>query len=117
MGYDIYLKWKGQTSEESDKQITGYSITAGHVGYLRASYGWADMIRVFEILFKGQWESHENILTASEIAKNLKLAKRLPEWKKIKKEDGARVMQSVEDFVKLAVQKEKETGWIEVRIS
>lgn len=38
MGIDIYLKWKGQTKEEHDAQITGFSIHSGDVGYLRESY-------------------------------------------------------------------------------
>lgn len=39
MGTDIYLTWDGQTKQEKDAQITGYSINAGNAGYLRASIG------------------------------------------------------------------------------
>ncbi len=38
MGIDIYVKWEGQTTEERDKQITGFSIESGDVGYLREAY-------------------------------------------------------------------------------
>lgn len=38
MGIDIYARWKGMTKVDEKKQITGYSVEAGHVGYLRESY-------------------------------------------------------------------------------
>lgn len=38
MGIDCYMYWKGITEEEHQKQITGYSIDAGDVGYLRVAY-------------------------------------------------------------------------------
>jgi len=37
MGIDIYSKWKNQ-SENDESQITGFSVTAGDVGYLREAY-------------------------------------------------------------------------------
>jgi len=37
MGMSVYLEWDGMTKEDEDKQITGFDITSGHVGYLRAS--------------------------------------------------------------------------------
>ena len=50
MGIDIYLKWKGQTQEEHQAQITGFDIGKGHVGYLRASY---NMDQELDILHDG----------------------------------------------------------------
>lgn len=38
MGIDIYLTWEGQTKEERNGQITGFSAVAGHAGYLREAY-------------------------------------------------------------------------------
>jgi len=38
MGIDIYLHWRGQTEEEEQKQVTGFSGVHGHVGYLREAY-------------------------------------------------------------------------------
>jgi hypothetical protein len=40
MGIDIYMRWENQSQDDKEKQYTGYSIEAGHVGYLReASHG------------------------------------------------------------------------------
>ena len=38
MGIDIYAHWRDQSEEETDAQCTGFSITHGHVGYLREAY-------------------------------------------------------------------------------
>ena len=38
MGIDVYARWRGQTAEEKQAQITGFSIAHGHVGYLREAY-------------------------------------------------------------------------------
>lgn len=38
MGIDIYLKWDGQTKSEEKAQLTGFSTSHGHVGYLREAY-------------------------------------------------------------------------------
>ena len=38
MGIDIYARWRGQTEEEQDAQITGFSVVHGHAGYLREAY-------------------------------------------------------------------------------
>lgn len=38
MGIDVYLTWKGQTERERKAQFTGFSVTHGHVGYLREAY-------------------------------------------------------------------------------
>jgi hypothetical protein len=51
MGTDIYLVWKGMTEKDKDAQITGWSINAGNVGYLRASIGMVRENTVLRILF------------------------------------------------------------------
>jgi len=38
MGIDIYARWKNQTEQEREAQITGFSLVSGHVGYLREAY-------------------------------------------------------------------------------
>lgn len=38
MGIDVYLSWAGQTEAEHGAQLTGWSVTAGNVGYLREAY-------------------------------------------------------------------------------
>jgi hypothetical protein len=38
MGIDIYARWNGQSTAEQDAQLTGFSIEAGDVGYLREAY-------------------------------------------------------------------------------
>ncbi len=38
MGIDIYVRWDEQTEEEKKAQYTGFSVTHGHVGYLREAY-------------------------------------------------------------------------------
>lgn len=38
MGIDVYVQFDGQTKQESEAQITGFSITSGGVGYLREAY-------------------------------------------------------------------------------
>lgn len=58
MGTDIYLNWKGKTDDDEKKQITGYSIEAGNVGYLRASIGMTDENAVLRAIFPDKvWES------------------------------------------------------------
>ena len=57
MGIDVYLKWRGQTKAEHDAQITGFSISAGKAGYLRASYGMQEECKVLERIFpKNCWK-------------------------------------------------------------
>ncbi|NDD52317.1 hypothetical protein EBZ39_00295 [bacterium] len=38
MGIDIYLKWDGMNEKDEKDQVTGFSTTAGEVGYLREAY-------------------------------------------------------------------------------
>lgn len=38
MGIDIYLEWDGMTDDDKQNQMTGFSTTSGHVGYLREAY-------------------------------------------------------------------------------
>lgn len=38
MGIDIYTRWDDMTEEDRGAQITGFSVTSGHIGYLREAY-------------------------------------------------------------------------------
>lgn len=38
MGIDVYLRWRNQTSDEHNAQMTGFSLISGNVGYLREAY-------------------------------------------------------------------------------
>jgi hypothetical protein len=38
VGIDIYLRYRGMTDEEQQKQYGGFRIDAGDVGYLREAY-------------------------------------------------------------------------------
>lgn len=51
MGTDIYLNWEGKTQQDWDNQITGWSIAAGSVGYLRASIGMLTENAILRELF------------------------------------------------------------------
>lgn len=51
MGTDIYLEWEGKTEGDKKKQITGFSIGSGDVGYLRASMGMVKENAVLRAVF------------------------------------------------------------------
>src|SRR5258705_7834353 len=73
MGIDIYAEWDGQTEVERKAQFTGFSISHGHVGYLREAYHgspYATEVLVPEAL--EQNGEHVSIPTAT-------LRERLPE--------------------------------------
>lgn len=51
MGTDVYLNWDNATEEDKKKQITGWDIGRGHVGYLRASIGMVKENQVLRAVF------------------------------------------------------------------
>lgn len=58
-GSDVYLEWSGKTEEDEQKQITGYDITAGKKGYLRASIGMIEENKLLRLLFPDKyWENN-----------------------------------------------------------
>ena len=63
MGTDIYMEWKGKTKEDAEKQMTGFSIDAGDVGYLRASIGMRSENAFLRMLFSVDkyWDKQEKI--------------------------------------------------------
>jgi hypothetical protein len=115
MGIDIYAKWKGQTREEEQAQITGFSTVHGHVGYLREAYHgepYATRYLVSEAFASPECEARIPAQT---------LRKRLPETLKLveRRERDlyqappqviAAVQRSYVDFVEFCEGKERATG-------
>lgn len=117
MGIDIYMEWDGITEEEGDSQITGFSTTSGHLGYLREAYHGGPYAT--KILVAEAFESEECV---AEIPASV-LRSRLPETIKAAKQrqlliyDGRDVLdednpviKSFTEFVELAEKMEKRTG-------
>ncbi len=50
MGIDVYMNWEHQTNKEKKEQITGFDITMGRVGCLRASYS-GSMLKECDLLY------------------------------------------------------------------
>ncbi|MDE1767247.1 MAG: hypothetical protein KGI27_13395 [Thaumarchaeota archaeon] len=62
MGTDIYLNWNKKSEIESEEQMTGFSIDAGRVGYLRASIGMVAENELLRAVFPIElWEGSEDI--------------------------------------------------------
>ncbi len=118
MGIDIYASWPGQTDEEVNAQMTGYSIAHGHVGYLREAYHgepYATHVLVPEA-FEDTSPDGVPIPAAT-------LRQRLPETlatattrqrvvydEPADSEDTRLVLKSFSDFVELCERKEEESG-------
>lgn len=110
MGIDIYARWKGQTKEDEDKQITGFDATSGDVGYLRESYGREPFATRY---FLPEAFNDVGAKIPSEVLKN-----RLSKTLRIVREryDGEsefniwKYQKAYVDFLALCEMKEKETG-------
>lgn len=116
MGIDIYMAWDGMTKEDKERQVCGFEIDKGNVGYLREAYHgepYATMVLVPEA-----FESPTN--KARIPSKRMK--KRLPEvlevamaralkiYKhKIENPFEDPITRSYIEFVVLAEKKERET--------
>ena len=115
MGIDIYLKWKGMTKAEHNKQITGWSVEHGHAGYLREAYHGGPYVTKY--LLKEAFESgtEEVQIPAKVLRKRLREAIRLAKQRQKEiydedKGDDDPVVKSFVDFVELAEKMEKKTG-------
>lgn len=116
MGIDIYAEWTGQTEEEKEAQVTGFSVVHGHVGYLREAYHGEPYATRF--LVREAFESSDGRAAIPAAV----LRERLPETLTIVAErersvygttDEAEitgVQESFAEFVKLCGRKERETG-------
>ncbi len=116
MGIDIYMKWEGQSSEDTRKQCTGFSLTSGDVGYLREAYHgdpYATQYLVSECFGD---ETNEVAIPASVLRKRLPRTLRLAKTRMIKlyketdMQEIKEVQQAFIDFVELAEKMEEQTG-------
>jgi hypothetical protein len=112
MGIDIYLTWDGITPEEEKKQITGFSIQHGHVGYLREAYHggpYATKVLVPEA-FEDDAEISADVLESRLPAALQAYTDRC--WKIYKEvvDENDPGVKSFRDFVALARTKETQTG-------
>jgi hypothetical protein len=114
MGIDIYATWRGQTEDEQAAQITGFSATAGHVGYLREAYHGEPYATRY--LCAEAFDEKDGAHIPAAVLKA-----RLPHTLAIVEERERKlyqstskeieeVKQSFRDFVALSEQKETETG-------
>lgn len=115
MGIDIYLRWTLQTDAEQEAQHTGYSVTHGHVGYLREAYHgepYATKALLPECFADGTYGAPQAIPAAT-------LRKRLPEVVRLavqrerevyrnEVDESDPVIRSFVDFVELAERMEAE---------
>jgi len=62
MGVDVYMSWNKMTKEEKDARITGYDISKGYVGYLRASYGMPEECKILSQIFPAKFWEDKNPL-------------------------------------------------------
>ncbi len=122
MGIDVYMRWKDQTDDEHEAQITGFSATHGHVGYLREAYHggpYGTHVLVKEAFDESAYDDEGE--GAVPIAAKV-LRERLPATERAVRERHARnypdeptetgdpIIKSFQDFVDLAERKEAETG-------
>jgi hypothetical protein len=116
MGIDIYMEWEGQTEAEKKAQITGFSVTAGRVGYLREAYHgdpYATRALVPEAFFSHDGKAAIPARTMRDRLDTARAAVEVRERTIYKQTDAkaiAKVAKSFSDFVRLAERMEKKTG-------
>jgi hypothetical protein len=119
MGIDIYARWRNMTDEEKNAQYTGFSITAGNVGYLREAYHgdpYATKYLCAEAFSNKAMEDEgvaiESATLKARLPRTLELVReRMTKVYECKDEDEiAEVQKSYTDFVDLIIRKETETG-------
>lgn len=57
MGTDVYLEWNEKTNADEQKQVTGWGIGSGYVGYLRASIHMVQENALLRMLFPEKYWS------------------------------------------------------------
>jgi hypothetical protein len=116
MGIDIYMRWKGQTEEERKAQYnTGFSTTAGDVGYLQEAYHGEPYATKSLVPEAFNSKSGEAIIPVKHLLARLpgvlKLAmKREKEIYHGSEDAQMKRAKAFADFVALAERKEKEMG-------
>ncbi len=114
MGIDIYACWHGQTEDEAEAQMTGFSVVHGHVGYLREAYHgepYATRYLVAEAFENGRAQIPAAVLR-ERLPATLALVEERERtlYDNYDAESVAEVQQSFTDFVQLCERKERETG-------
>ena len=113
-GIDVYAHWKGKTLAEERAQITGHSVTHGHVGYLREAYDGEPY--ALEFLVSEAFERDTEIpatLLRARLAEVLRMAakRQLAVYHRPADDASAKeALKSFADFVNLCERKERETG-------
>jgi hypothetical protein len=116
MGIDIYTRWKGQTDEETQAQMTGFSVVHGHVGYLREAYHGEPYATKYLLREAFEHPANRFQIPASVLRKRLPHTLALVEerermvYGQTDTEAIAEVKQSFVNFVELCEAKERETG-------
>ena len=115
MGIDIYARWKNQTPKQKKKQITGFSVEHGNVGYLREAYRGEHFATRY-LCREAFGKSNEAKIPAKLLRERLPRALKVVEqrertiYKQTDQKKIDKVKQSFVDFVDLCERKEKETG-------
>lgn len=115
MGIDIYMGWKGQTEDEKKAQVTGFSIVAGGVGYLREAYHGSPYATRLLVPEAFNTETFEKEIPAATMRERLPYVLDAAEERERviyngDEESVSEVQQAFIDFVALAEKKELETG-------
>lgn len=117
MGIDIYARWKGQTKQEADAQITGFSVLHGNVGYLREAYHGSPYATkyLFSEAFSDEPDATRKIpasVLRERLPRTLEIVREREQkvYGQTDEEKIQRVLKSFTDFVDLCERKEKETG-------
>ena len=62
IGTDIYLEWDNMTKKDKDLRVTGFDISKGNNGYLRASIGMTEENAVLRMLFPDtMWKAQKAV--------------------------------------------------------
>jgi len=114
MGIDIYAEWDGRTEEELHAQETApFSVTAGHVGYLREAYHGEPYATRHLVREAFEAENQRAQIPAAVLRRRLPATLALARQRVQLVYPGrpsAGILKSYEDFVALVERKERETG-------
>jgi hypothetical protein len=109
------MNWKGQTREEKEAQVTGFSITHGHVGYLHEAYHGSPYATKLLVPEAFNTETYAADIPARVMRNRLPIVLAAAEERERViyggDDDGVKESQKAFiDFVELAELKEAETG-------
>ena len=110
MGYDVYLRWDGMTTEEKDAQFTGYSTVHGHSGYLRWSYEKPNpVLNLLKPWMTNAYPEEISGVPSADILKRLPKAKdAILSYDGISDQVKVEIVESFANFVLLYEKKEKD---------